>query len=97
MMKVAETIFYFDVCPRVGWRYPEDYAFMAHVHDERQIECRLEIADTVGQMYASCIEAAGAAMNLRCPLAESTTWMTPGPTVTEHGAHSANKRLRYSV
>ena len=33
--------------------------------DERQTECRPEIAETVGQMYASCIEAAGAAMNVR--------------------------------
>jgi DNA polymerase I len=69
VMKLAETIFYFDVCPRMGWRYAEDYAFVAT--DERQIECRPEIAETVGQMYASCIEAAGVTMNLRCPLAES--------------------------
>jgi hypothetical protein len=32
VMKLAETIFYFDVCPRMGWRYAEDYAFVAHVH-----------------------------------------------------------------
>jgi DNA polymerase I len=71
VMKLAETIFYYEAVPDMGWRYGEDFAFVAHVHDERQIECRPEIAEQIGQAYAACISLAGLAMKLRCPLAGS--------------------------
>jgi DNA polymerase I len=71
VMKLAETIFYFESAPAHGWEYGRDFAFVAHFHDERQIECRPEIAKRVGKAYAACIAAAGRRMNLRCPLAGS--------------------------
>jgi DNA polymerase-1 len=71
VMKLAETIFFFDVVPKMGWVYGQDFTFVAHVHDERQIEARPEIAAEIGELYASCIATAGVVMNLRCPLAGS--------------------------
>jgi len=71
VMKLAETLFFFEIAPAMEWVYGKDYAFVAHVHDERQIEARPELAEEIGKEYAGCITAAGIAMNLRCPLAGS--------------------------
>ena len=48
--------------------YPGRYAFMANVHDEWQIECDPNIADDVGRLACQSITAAGAILNLKCPL-----------------------------
>ena len=45
-----------------------DAHFVANVHDEWQIECRKEIADTVGTLAVKAIEEAGEVLQLRCPL-----------------------------
>jgi DNA polymerase I-like protein with 3'-5' exonuclease and polymerase domains len=42
--------------------------FVANVHDEWQIECRKEDAETVGKMAVKAIEEAGEVLQLRCPL-----------------------------
>jgi DNA polymerase I len=42
-----------------GYVWGRDWAFMAHVHDEVQIECRPEIADWVGKCVVTAMEEAG--------------------------------------
>lgn len=67
-MKLAEVIFNDRVSIENGWKYGTDFAGVAHVHDERQIEARPEIAEEIGAAYAECIRMAGEEMGLRCPL-----------------------------
>jgi len=45
-----------------------DAKFTANVHDEWQIECSPDVADTVGKAAVQSIREAGLAYNLRCPL-----------------------------
>jgi DNA polymerase I len=45
-----------------------DAHFVANVHDEWQIECRKEIAETVGTLAVKAIQEAGEVLQLRCPL-----------------------------
>ena len=45
-----------------------DAKFVVNVHDEFQIECKEEIADTVGKAAVQSIVEAGLAFKLRCPL-----------------------------
>ena len=42
--------------------------FVANVHDEWQIECHKEVAETVGKMAVEAIKEAGEVLQLRCPL-----------------------------
>lgn len=44
------------------------YAFMANVHDEVQVECPDDSADAVGTILVQSIRDAGTHFNLRCPL-----------------------------
>lgn len=44
------------------------HEFKANVHDEWQIECREEDADTVGQLGKEAIKQAGIELKMRCPL-----------------------------
>ena len=50
----------------------EDFGYCANVHDEVQIEARPEIAEEVGQLFASCIVRAGQLLGVKCPLAGSS-------------------------
>jgi len=45
-----------------------DAHFVANVHDEWQIECSKEVAETVGKMAVKAIQEAGEVLQLRCPL-----------------------------
>lgn len=46
-----------------------NYEFIANVHDEWQIECDEDIAETVGKAAADAIRLAGEHYGFRCPLA----------------------------
>ncbi|MDE3021865.1 MAG: hypothetical protein KGI54_08400 [Pseudomonadota bacterium] len=46
----------------------EDYEFVANVHDEWQIECKEELADTVGKAAVASMETAGTLLKFRCPI-----------------------------
>lgn len=48
-----------------------DYAFVANVHDEAQLECPPGVAEELGRAFAACITQAGEELSLRCPLAGS--------------------------
>jgi DNA polymerase I-like protein with 3'-5' exonuclease and polymerase domains len=61
-----------------GYTPGNDYEFCANVHDEWQIECRPELAETVGRMAVASIRQAGEHFQFRCPLdgdfAVGRTW-----------------------
>jgi len=49
----------------------KDYAIILLVHDEWQITCRPDLADTIGKAAASAITASGTFYSFRCPLTGS--------------------------
>jgi len=50
-----------------GW--DGDYCFCAWVHDEVQIACKAELADTIGKIAEECAVRVGEHFKFRCPLA----------------------------
>jgi DNA polymerase-1 len=64
LMKKALAIFYFDLASSEGLVHGRDYAFVANVHDEAQMTCAPEHADTVGGLFALAINMAGKQLNL---------------------------------
>ena len=62
----------------MGFKEGIDYEFVANVHDEWQIECKPDIADTVGATCVSSIVRAGEHFKFSCPLtgeyAVGNTW-----------------------
>lgn len=65
LMKTALNIFHFDIAPDVPFSY------CANVHDEVQITCRPDDADTVGVAFANAIGLAGVKLKLNCPTSGS--------------------------
>ena len=61
-----------------GLVHGKDYAFVANVHDEWQIETLPSLAEKVGQLSVESIKKAGEAFNFACPLDATyrvgTTW-----------------------
>lgn len=47
------------------------HKFVANIHDEWQIECKPEDAETIGKLGVWSIEEAGRQLNMRCPLTGS--------------------------
>ena len=68
IMKRATVILEYDLEER-GLKFGKDWGLCAHVHDEVQIECRPEIASTVGEVAVQSICKAGYSFGFRCPLA----------------------------
>ncbi len=48
--------------------HPGQYAFMANIHDEYQLECHPSIVDSVGKEAVDAISQAGSELNLRIKL-----------------------------
>ena len=46
----------------------KDYAFVAHIHDEIQIQAKEEIADIIGQAAVTAFQQAGEYYDFRCPI-----------------------------
>ncbi|CAB5155454.1 PolA DNA polymerase I - 3'-5' exonuclease and polymerase domains [uncultured Caudovirales phage] len=67
-MKVALVVLDDDL-KSLGYTPKTDYEFVGNIHDELQIECRPEIAETVGQTAADAIRKAGEKLGFRCELA----------------------------
>jgi DNA polymerase I-like protein with 3'-5' exonuclease and polymerase domains len=63
VMKKALTIL--DEYARL-WKL--NYRFIGNIHDEVQSEVQPEQADKFGALAVSCLEAAGLAFDLNCPL-----------------------------
>jgi DNA polymerase I len=47
------------------------FAYCANVHDEVQMECSPDVAESIGKNFATCISQAGTILQVRCPLAGS--------------------------
>jgi DNA polymerase I-like protein with 3'-5' exonuclease and polymerase domains len=77
VMKKALVLAY-DAFLARGWQHGREFAFVANVHDEFQMEVIPEHAEEVGRIAADAIRLAGEAFDLRCPLAGSAdigrTW-----------------------
>jgi DNA polymerase I-like protein with 3'-5' exonuclease and polymerase domains len=77
VMKKALVLTYDALLAR-GWEHGREFAMVANVHDEFQMEVLPEYAEEIGQIAADAIRAAGEAFDLRCPLAGSSdvgqTW-----------------------
>jgi len=52
----------------LGYKWGEDFVFVAHIHDEYQLQCREEIAKEVGEAAVEAFRAAGRMFEWRCPL-----------------------------
>ena len=77
IMKQALVFLYRDLSAS-GYEHGVDYAFCANIHDEWQIECKPELADTVGRHAVNAIRATTGHFNFRCPLdgeyKKGTSW-----------------------
>jgi DNA polymerase I len=51
-----------------GLVWGRDWAQVAHIHDELQLEVKPELADQIGQTAVRCFERAGEHFNFRCPI-----------------------------
>lgn len=51
-----------------GLKWGRDYAFVAHAHDEWQIEAEPDVAALIEKLGVESIERAGRMLNLRCPV-----------------------------
>jgi DNA polymerase I len=75
--KLATVIAYDNLSTR-GFVFGKDYAFVAHVHDELQIEAREELADEVGRTVVESMREAGREFGFRIPIdgeyKVGTTW-----------------------
>ena len=67
VMKYAKVAVY-DTLTEAGLVHDQDYAFVADVHDEWQIESKPEHAQFIGETCVNSIRKAGEVLGVRCPL-----------------------------
>jgi DNA polymerase-1 len=67
VMKLALVLFH-DKALAAGYRHGVDFGYCANVHDEVQIESRPDIAEWIGNTFATCITEAGEQLDVRCRL-----------------------------
>ena len=67
LAKQATVILYQNLTAK-GYKWGEDYAQVAHVHDEVQLIARKEIADDVGREAVKSFQLAGDHFKFRCPI-----------------------------
>ena len=67
LCKRATVILYKNLAAK-GYEFGKDYAFVAHVHDEIQIQAKEELADIIGQEAVKAFEQAGEYYDFRCPI-----------------------------
>lgn len=65
--KQATIIAYQDLSSR-GYKFGRDYALVAHIHDEVQVDCREAIAEEVGEVLVKSMKLAGEHFKFRCPI-----------------------------
>jgi len=68
---IMMTHAYNDICEELSKTYiqGEDYGVLCWYHDEVQVECKPELAESVGQLMSSCITAAALKLGLVVPQA----------------------------
>lgn len=62
------TVFLYEELTARGYVWGKDWAMIAHVHDEFQLQVRKSIADEVAQVAVQAFVRAGDLFNWRCPL-----------------------------
>ncbi len=62
------TIFAYENLCNAGYQWGKDWALVAHIHDELQIEARPQIAEEVGRIVVRSMEQAGQFFNFRVPI-----------------------------
>ena len=67
LVKYATVWLYQELLER-GYDWGKDFVFVAHVHDEYQLQCREEIAAEVGELAVEAFRSAGRMFDWRCPL-----------------------------
>ncbi|NBP29687.1 MAG: hypothetical protein EBV23_08940 [Flavobacteriia bacterium] len=67
IMKQA-TIMFYNAMSQRGYAWGREYAIVAHIHDEIQIQVKEDLADQVGQLAVLSIKEAGQFFKFRCPL-----------------------------
>ena len=65
--KVAMILAYQELSTR-GYVFGKDYAFVAHIHDEIQTECRPELAEEIGKIVVQGMRDAGTYFAFGCPI-----------------------------
>lgn len=62
------TVFIYEDLTAAGYKWGEDWAMVAHVHDEAQIQARKEVAEEIAAITCEAFRKAGREFNWRCPL-----------------------------
>lgn len=62
------TVNLYQMLSTKGYEWGKDWAMVAHVHDEYQLQVRKEIAEDVAQVAEEAFRQAGRDFNWRCPL-----------------------------
>jgi len=52
-----------------GYKFGSDYAQVAHIHDEVQLECKAEIKETLAEISLGTLSESGTNFPFKCPLA----------------------------
>ena len=74
LMKKAMQVFHYDLCVNSGFvkdDEPVHFHYCANVHDEVQLSCEPEHAETLGKLFAESIKIAGERLGLKCPTSGS--------------------------
>lgn len=66
-VKLFTVLLWEDLTER-GWVFGREYANVAHVHDEVQIQVKEELADELGEAAVAAIRKAGEMLDFRCHL-----------------------------
>lgn len=62
------TVFLYQMLEEAGLKFGTDWALVAHVHDELQMEVKAEHAEQVGKLAVRAMEKAGEHFQFRCPI-----------------------------
>lgn len=67
LVKKATTILY-DHCIERGWKFGREFANVAHIHDEVQLQAKAELAEDIGKLAVESIKEAGEYFSFRIKL-----------------------------
>lgn len=62
------TVLLYNSCLERGWVFGKDFANVAHIHDEVQIQARPEIAEELGKLAVESFAEAGRQFNFTVPI-----------------------------
>ena len=62
------TVILHDLVKKEGYEYGTDWAMVAHIHDEMQLQVRRGLENIIGTLAIHSIVEAGRQFNFRCPL-----------------------------